>query len=571
MRAALACLCFATVALVPACGSRSAAPAGTRTSTLPANAPDWARDGDQKTSTGSLFVCEGAAATEELAQRAALGTCSAKICELCGVEVKSTVTTQETLAKVDIERKVVETCRRVRKGEEEIRYKQSSCGPGGCTSFIQIFFSAESEARECKAYAEGNFADPAECERLIEEFRRTPGLDAASFRARVTLLDQAILGCADIDVRPTPKLTAMDEIVWQGVVSPRLTPWQRRRDDPALPLAERVRTYLADQATLSARERAKQIYRPLDRQPLRESKVFVDRLAAIRDAMRAYASIMALSEALAQVRYAPERAPEATALVAAMRDVVPFGKHDRDSLHAWVLRDLTAAERDVPGVKDFLTRTYPPPWSGGDARAFADFFAADDQVTDSEWAMAIQGEPCAVCLGKLVAAREHGGEGKRLARIVEAARKVQASSRAQREPAAVAGVFMHLDGDWLLRAEPKLSADVVRAVYTWNRLKHALDRLASQGSDAAADRVRKALAARLAQRLERDVAGEDCDHLDGKLATLEMEGQSTRRFEADLCRCLGDPKDTRRVGHRDTLYLRLIEWNASCVRKGGPS
>ena len=61
-------------------------------------APDWARAGDQKSSDGSLFVCEGAGATEELAQRAALAACSAKICELCGVEVKSTVTTRETLS-----------------------------------------------------------------------------------------------------------------------------------------------------------------------------------------------------------------------------------------------------------------------------------------------------------------------------------------------------------------------------------------------------------------------------------------------------------------------------------------
>lgn len=572
MKAELACLClFAAPVLVPACGSRTVGPIGTSTSTLPANAPDWARSGDQKTAAGSLFVCDGAGPTEELAQRAAMGTCSAKICELCGVEVKSTVTTHETLARVNIERKVVETCRRVRKGEEEIRYKQSSCGPDGCTSFIQIFFSAEAEARECKAYAEGNYADPAECERLIEEFRRTEGLDAASFRTRASLLDKAILACAEIDVRPTPKLTALDEILWQGVVSPSHTAWQRRRDDPAKPLAERVRIYLADRATAIARDRAASVYRPIDRQPLREAKVFVDRLAMIRDAMRAYASIMAMNEALAHVRYAPERAPDNRALVAAMGNVIPFGKWDKDRLYGWVLRELTTAKRDFPGVKDFLTKTYPPPWSRDDARGFTDFFAADDKVTAEEWAMAMQGEPCADCLGTLVAAHEHGGDGKRLGRIVEAAHKVQESSRTPKEISRVAGVFSHVDGDWLLRAEPKLSTEVVAAVYTWDRLKHALDRLASKGSSPAADRVRRALAARLLKQLERDIRSEDCDRLDHKLATLESEGQSTRRFEADLCRCLDNAKDPRRVGHLDELYLRLVEWNARCVRKGGPS
>jgi hypothetical protein len=497
-----------------------------------------------------------------------MGTCSAKICELCGVEVKSTVETRETLAKVDITRKVVETCRRVRKAEEEIRYKQSACGPGGCTSWIQVFFSAEAEARECKAYADGKFADSGECEGLIDKFRNTPGLDATSFRTRTALLDQAIIACAEIDVRPTPKLTAMDEILWQGVLSPSHTAWEKTRDDPSKPIDERVRVYLADRETMTAREHAGRIYRPIDRQPLIESKVFVDRLALVRNAMRAYASIMTMNEVLNHVRYSPEREPDSKALVAAMRDVIPFGNFDKDRLYAWAIHDLTDAKRDFPAAKDFLTKTYPPPWTGRQARDFAEFFAADDKVTDQEWAMAIQGEPCADCLGELVGARDHGGDHKRLAHIVEATNKVYANERARKQTSRV---FESLNGDWLLRAEPKLPGDAAATVYTWDRLKMALAKVGTKGSNAAADQVRKALAARLGKQLERDIAGERCDRLDDKLDFLEAEGQSTRRFEADMCRCLQDPKDARRVGHLDGLYLRLVEWGASCVRKGGPS
>lgn len=553
-----------------ACGSRTAAPTGAGpTASLSANAPDWARAGDQKTSGGKLFVCEGGGATEELAQRAAHGTCSAKICELCGVEVKSTVETRENLQKVSIERKVVETCRRVRKAEEEVRYKQSACGPGGCTSWLQVFFSAEAEARECKAYADGNYADPAECERLIDQFRNTPGLESAAFRARVALLDQAIIACAEIDVRPTPKLTAMDEIVWQGVVSPSHTPWQPTADDQAKPIAERVRTRQHNRAIETAREHASFIYKGIARQGLLECKIFVDKLAKVRDAMRAYASIVAVTEALAAVHYTVEPKPDTTGLVAAMRDVIPLGELDRERMHTWVRNDLIDTKRDYPAVRDFLLATYPPPWTQWQkANRFADFFAADDTITDQEWAAIMQGPPCLHCLRPMVNARNHGSDAKRVARIVEAVNKIAADPVQGRN---VANLVSDLDADWLMRVESKLSAAAGPTIYTWERWKRAYDKLPPKGVEPAGDQMRKQLVARLGKQLDQSVASESCEKLDGKLELLEREGQDTRRFEAALCRCLADAKDKRRVGHLDELYLRLVDWNAACVRKGGPS
>jgi len=567
MRAELSVLtCLSVVASLAGCGGRAVAPTGISPAPVSANAPDWARAGDQKTAGGSLFVCEGTGPDEEQAQRAAQGACSAKICELCGVEVKATVETKETLTKVDVTRKVVETCRRVRKTGEEIRYKQAACGPGGCTSWLQIFFSAEAEARECKAYADGNYADSAECEKLIEQFRNTPGLDSASFRTRTALLDKAIIACADIDVRPTPKLTAMDEILWQGVVSPSHLPWQPLRDDAQKPLAERVRVYAANRAQEFARESQSTVYHGMDRQPLIETKVFVDRLARVRDAMRAYASIMLVLEGMADARYTVEPKPDTSGLVKAMREVIGVGEFDRHRLHTWVRNILAESKRDYPGVKDFLVETYPPPWSGRDASAFARLFACDDQVTDKEWSMVMQGEPCADCLAQLLGASEHGGDGKRLQRIALAVEKVASAEKARGNAARV---FEYLDGDWFLRPEPKLASDAAEKIYTWDRLKSQLGKLATKGTSPAADQTRKALVARLGKQLERDIKSESCDRLGYKLDLLESEGQSTRRFEADLCRCLTDGKPGRRVGHLDELYLRLIDWGASCVRKGG--
>ena len=108
-------------------------------------------------------------------------------------------------------------------------------------------------------------------------------------------------------------------------------------------------------------------------------------------------------------------------------------------------------------------------------------------------------------------------------------------------------------------------------VYTWERLCRALDRLPTPGTEPAADQARKALALRLAKRLEGDAATLTCDELAHRLDRIEGEGQSTRRHEPDMCKCVTDPKDARAVGHRTDMYLRLIDWGAACVRKGGPS
>src|SRR4051794_14194673 len=86
-------------------------------------APGWAGKSDSADERGHTFVCSGEGKSEADALAAALGICNDKICKVCGVEVESTVTTKETLQGVDLQRKVVERCRRVRKADPVLKSK----------------------------------------------------------------------------------------------------------------------------------------------------------------------------------------------------------------------------------------------------------------------------------------------------------------------------------------------------------------------------------------------------------------------------------------------------------------
>jgi hypothetical protein len=69
------------------------------------------------------------------------------------VEVESITETRETLTGVDLVRKVVERCRRVRRAETKLRAKSVDCDPGGgCTAWIQIFYSSDDQKQECTTY-----------------------------------------------------------------------------------------------------------------------------------------------------------------------------------------------------------------------------------------------------------------------------------------------------------------------------------------------------------------------------------------------------------------------------------
>jgi hypothetical protein len=570
---------------IAGCGGAATArprPHGAHESPVSSDAPSWAEDGDSADDDGALFVCQGEGPDEAQAMDAARALCTAKICARCGVEVKATVETHETLEKVEVERKVVETCRRVRKSEDEIRYRQAGCGPEGCSAWLSVYYSRETEARECRAYADGNYADSGQCEALIEQFRSTPGLSAASFRARAALLSQAVVACAEIDVRPTPKLTALDEILWQGVVTPRAEPLARRVVDDARPIKERLDALAGSAAEAWKSEYAEQAYHAIDRQPLLESKVFVDRIAHIRDAMLGYASIITAMEALVDAEHAPDAA-HATALVRALRGLMPVaGKATPARVLAWAADEISRNPRTLalPGVKAYFMEMYP---SSADAvgEAVLRTFTVDGAATADEWRFAMdEMRGCVRCATSLLDLPEHGGDATRIARVTELTRTLSTDAHV--------AALQEVDPALLLRAEPTIDGALAARVFSYAWLKRWLERLPTVGRDSTPHTVRdtyasgpqdfrwtvtpaehKNLAARAFRLLQAQVATVRCSDLEKELTLVELHGVDTRALEPVLCRCVSTQPHS---GMRDVteLYQRLVAWGAACVAKEIP-
>jgi hypothetical protein len=564
------------------CGGRAPGPTHPG-APVSADAPSWARAGDSKDDDGSLFVCEGAGPDEAQAVEAARALCSAKICELCGVEVKSTVETTEDLDKVAVERKVVETCRRVRKSEEQIRYRQAGCGPGGCTAWLQVFFGQEDEARECRAYADGNFADSTQCEALIERFRSTPDRTAESFRVRADILTQAIVACAEIDVRPTPKLTALDEILWQGVLSPRSVARPRRPIDKAQPIAGRLRTLAANTSDAWKLDYADRAYAGIDRQPLLESKVFVDRIVIIRDAMLGYATIMAALEAVVDAEQAPDAAHD-KALVKALRELKPVaGKSTPARVLAWAADDISRNRNTLamPGIKAYFMELYPT-HANEVGHALLRAMVRDLHASEEEWKFALGPMTgCFRCATSLLDLPEHGGEAKRLARLVELSRRASSEQDVR--------ALQELSPEFLLRSEASLEPALGARIFTYEWFEKWLEKLPTVGRETLSPTLRdtftstsaydwrwvvtpaqhKQLAARAWQLWQPRASSLRCDDLDKPLTLLEKHGVDTRAQEATLCKCVSEG---RRDGMRDVteLYQRLVAWGASCTGKEVP-
>jgi len=575
------CTLVACCLLMLGCGGARGPVHKTTGGAVSADAPSWAREGDQKTDEGSLFVCEGEGANEEAATEAARALCSAKICELCGVEVKATVETRETLDKVDVERKVVETCRRVRKSEEQIRYRQAGCGPDGCRAWLQVFFGTEAEARECRAYADGNFADSAQCEDLIEQFRSTPDRTAESFRARVDLLNRAIVACAEIDVRPTPKLTALDEILWQGVVSPQAERREERPIDKTKSIAERLRTITANNIDGWKLDYAERAYRGINRQALLESKIFVDRIALIRDAMVGYESIMTALEAVVDAEQVPTAANDA-ALVRALRVLKPVvsGLSPAQSL-AWAADEIShnRATLKLPGIKAYFMEVFVKTPINSVGYALMDAMVSDQRTDEVEWRFVVEHtDKCASCLAKLLNLPEHGGESTRVARLSEYAR-LSANDN-------YITALQDVNPEFLLRSESALEPSYAARVFSYAWLERWLRKLPAAGRSGASQLVRdtyagkhdwrwmvspaqhQVLAERAWQLLQAKSTTMRCDDLDKELSLIEDHGVDTRALQPTLCKCVAEPK---KYGMRDwtELYQRLVAWGASCVSKEG--
>jgi hypothetical protein len=433
------------LALVACSGPGSGAPP------VDAAAPAWARLGDREDAQGHHFVCQGEGGTDTDALAAAHGICNDKICKLCGVEVESIVQTTETLTGVEMQRRVVERCRRFRKAEPKVLYKSSDCGPGRCLTWLEVLFTAEDEARECAAYAAEHFADPEECQRLIEEFRRTPERTAESFRARTRVLDAALSACADIDVRPTPLVESLHQKLFAGMDDFEFTP-AKQQEELERPFFEG--TWYKSREDMMKQRSVANWYLTTDeslRQTLRETPTLLDRIRKIRDYVANRALVFDVIEA-AQARDL-DSAGGVARLCAALRAAPPGAQYGSPDVHLATVRALERLDADTSCGRRFFREQYDPRtlyWDDG--IPLAHLFGSDGLVDAEEWAYIValhEAHDCAACVRTLLEVKNHGAPGLREERAFAAVNaNLARATRPEDRPHKVREV---LPSEWELR------------------------------------------------------------------------------------------------------------------------
>ena len=488
--------------------------------------PSWAKQPDAADKSGHTFVCEGAGATEPAALAAAFGVCNDKICKVCGVEVESVVKTKETLTSVGMERLVTERCRRVRKHDPAVKFKNVDCGPQGCRAWVQVFYSKADEETECPRYADEKFEDPARCEIDIDEYARQRGISAESFRIRRDALQRALADCRSIDVRPTPALTALDAKLHFGLDS--FETKDRLTND-------------SEEDTLYTRFPAG------FREDLRQTKTLVGRIQKIRDYVHDRFLVFSVYDAAkARDRDTPAGVQRFLAAVQRCPPGRRFGSIVDANLES--LEHFRSMKTDTTAVSDYLRKMYPVQALRCTNTMISEedilirFFAADDRVTQGEWDYVVKLSEIQYChngAGRLLAVHNHGGDKVRLARVLYAYKKWPQVEKPGINPAFA---WMPFDAEFLLRIEPELP-EAMRTWYDnllWNELFERVLR------NQASPEVVKQVTDRFVEALGRDPVFEPkldyCNKLPTRLATLEKAGVSgLATASRRLCWCLNGP------------------------------
>lgn len=541
--------------------------------------PKWASDPDRSDNRGHVFTCQGEGKSEEDALATALGICNDKICKVCGVEVESITETKETLTGVDLQRKVVERCKRVRRGETVPRYKSTECGPDGCQAWVQILYTKADEQAECPRYQKEDFADPAACEKDVQAFRTQEGRTAESFAKRTAQLDAALVHCDKIDVRPTPALMALDEKLRAGLDQFEFT------DKVASRLADETAWMVSgDRWGKSAREEAVDTFRPLwgwylatwppMRQEFAESKLLTQRIKLVRDLVANKARVMAVLEA-AQAKELDSEAGVAR-LLAALRAAPLGSQYGAPDVHFAVLGSLERLRTSTQAVQAWYREAYPADklertaYPGNLVR----LFAADKRVTPEEWSWALaagKGGGCPICARALVAVRDHGGEEVRFARFAEALQQ-GAEQLARKGPAgpkewqrAFKSLAPMADPAFLVAVEPRLPEAALPA-FEWGFLLDALHRM----DDAQPDADQALLLARAAaEAAKAPPQGEDegsCRLLDAQWKALEEDAGPVEPLFARTCACLAGPLAQQSRSSKSELLDRALARRLPCVR-----
>lgn len=511
-------------------------------------APAWASAPDRASDEGHVFACEGRGKTEADALTAAQAVCNDKICKVCGVELESVVETKETLQGIDVQRKVIERCRRVRKDETPPRYKSVECGPEGCVAWLQVLYSRATERAECPGYLSENFDDPAACEKDLDDWKRVTGRTAASLRERVRLLELALQHCAKIDVRPTPALMALDEKLRVGLTGFQAEP-PKDRDFQRATWA----WYLVRNAALE--------------QSIKEAKLFTDRLRFARDYCANRALVFDVIEAAQAGDWDSKAGLER--LLAAMKKAPRRGQYDTPTVHFAVLFTLSRAKNDTSAIGAFLREQYPAAeltWP--EAFELAKLFAGNDHCTEAEWAFTVkahEANKCAPCLRVLIEARQHDGAPDTRVKRLNQGLALLPSPKDERSRVRTLMELLPLgDAQFAVDVEKRLPAEF-QSAYGWTLFEELIDRLGYPPvPPQAAPLVRRALAGMVAEPLTETL----CKTLEQRLPRLMKFRAEPVLLDELACACLDGPLATMPVrdqGKRE-LYQRALERGLACVR-----
>jgi len=507
--------------------------------------PGWADRPDTADSGGHLFTCEGQGASEEDALATAQGICNDKICKVCGVEVESVTETRETLTGVDLLRKVVERCRRVRRAETKLRAKSVDCDPsGGCTAWIQIFYSADDQKQECTTYTKEDFTDPAACEKDLQEFRAVEGHTADSFRARTAALDRALIHCAKIDVRPTPAILALDEKLRAGLASFEWTAHEKEAfsDDEYRPVWG---WWLGFDPRLHSQ--------------IAESKLLVERLRLARDYVKNRALVFDVIEALDAKDL---DTPAGIARVRAALLAAPPGKQygTRWDIHFSAAGSLYHLKTDTTPLDEALRQLYKPE-EADDAWSAAKLFAQKGRITQADWDWvfaAHQHDYCGVCIRTLLQVPQH--EGGRIERALQAV----ATIPSKRKPAsAYWDLISYGTPDLALDLEPRLSPELRAQAYTWRYLKELLTRAYPERTSP---QVRQRLARRAAELLAAD-SDVSCTSLASQIEQVAFNPDAAALLDKRTCTCMtGELRNDFSSAERDDLLKHAKSRKLGCIK-----
>ena len=531
---------------------------------------------DLATDAGHSFVCEGEGKTEEDAIATAQAICNDKICKVCGVEVESTTTTNESLKGIDLQRKVIERCRRVRKTETQVKRKSADCEDSGCSAWLEIFYSAEDEKAECPSYTKEDFTDPAACEQDIDAFRNVKDRSADSFRERTRDLDAALIHCAKIDVRPTPAILALDAKLRAGMDAFEFTegmqnrlveessvgdPWERGVDNKR-DAAMQDRPYWAWYLTSN----------PKLRQEIAESKLLAQRLQLVRDYVANRALVFDVIEA---VRTRDLDTPAGVEKLRAALEKAPVGsQYDSPDVHISALSAFFHTKSDISALKAQLRRQYDPSkLQPGDAWHAAIFLKSDDRVSEEDWKWLFASEStqlCVECMRVLLEAHDHGSPEARFAQF-DQAYAFAVPRLKTKDPEARAFVLLtgQSDAGLFLGALPRVPKTIAPQL-EWDFLSAEVNALDNKKASPEEKKALLALVVSLQQGMVDRAAGRDleneCNGLADHLKRLEEKGADASPLGAQACACLTGPMLTRPTPGTATISIsgrRSASWDAS--------